>query len=259
MLLRSALFNVVFFSVTFLLSLYGVLIRLFAPDRVLQLAMLWARVVVALARLICGIRLEVTGELPTGAALIASRHESALDTVVWLTLVPSACYVLKRELLRVPLFGPLIRKAGMIAIDRNAGAAALRSLLREGQRAAQEGRQIIIFPEGTRAEPGIVLPLQPGVAALAAHTGLPVIPVVTDSGRHWGRRAFRKQPGVVHITLLAPIAPRTPRGKLLSALETAFHADPETAARLVDNSVGRLAPALPADRSVGLHDTDNDG
>jgi len=238
MFLRSALFNVVFFSVTFFLSLYGTLIRLLAPHQVLRLAMFWARLVVASARVICGIRVEVTGELPTGVALIASRHESALDTVVWLTLVPGACYVLKRELLRVPLFGPLIRKAGMIAINRNAGAAALRSLLRDGQRAAQEGRQIIIFPEGTRAEPGIVLPLQPGVAALAAHTGLPVIPVVTDSGRRWGRRAFRKQPGVVHITLLAPIAPHTPRGKLLSALEAAFHTDPETAARLVDNSVG---------------------
>jgi 1-acyl-sn-glycerol-3-phosphate acyltransferase len=67
---------------------------------------------------------------------------------------------------------------------------------------------------------------------------LPVIPVVTDSGRRWSRRAFRKQPGVVHITLLPPIAPGTPRGKLLSALETAFLTDPETAARLVDNSVG---------------------
>ena len=238
MFLRSALFNVVFFSVTFFLSLYGTLIRILAPHQVLQLAMFWARLVVASARVICGIRVEVKGELPSGCALIASRHESALDTVVWLTLLPRACYVLKRELLRVPMFGALIREAGMIAIDRNAGAAALRSLLRDGQRAAQEGRQIIIFPEGTRAEPGMVLPLQPGVAALAAHTGLPVIPVVTDSGLRWGRRAFRKQPGVVHITLLTPIAPHTPRGKLLSALETAFHTDPETAARLVDNSVG---------------------
>ncbi len=236
--LRSTLFNVAFFSVTFFLSLYGTFIRILAPHRVLRLAMLWARLIVTLARVICGIRVEVTGELPSGAALIASRHESALDTLVWLTLVPEACYVLKRELLRVPLFGPLIRKAGMIAIDRDGGAAALRGLVRDGKRAALEGRQIIIFPEGTRADPGTVLPLQPGVAALAARTGLPVIPVVTDSGRRWGRRAFRKQPGVVHITLLAPIAPHTPRGKLLSALELAFHADPETAAKLVENSVG---------------------
>jgi 1-acyl-sn-glycerol-3-phosphate acyltransferase len=236
--LRSALFNLVFFGATLSLTLYGTVIRFVAPHRVLGLAMFWARLIVASARLICGIRVEVLGELPRGAALIASRHESAFDTLVWLTLVPNACYVLKRELLRIPLFGPLIRKTAMIAIDRNGGAAALRGLLRDGDRAAKTGRQIVIFPEGTRADPGVVLPLQPGVAALAARTGLPLIPVVTDSGRRWGRRAFRKEPGVVHITLLPPIAPGTPRGKLLAALETAFRADPETAARLVDNPVG---------------------
>ncbi len=237
-LLRSALFNLVFFGATLGLTLYGTVIRFVAPHRVLRLAMFWARLIVASARVICGIRLEVSGELPRGAALIASRHESAFDTLVWLTLVPNACYVLKHELLRIPLFGPLISKTAMIAIDRSRGPAALRALLRDGDRAAQDGRQIIIFPEGTRADPGVILPLQPGVAALAARTGLPVIPVVTDSGRRWSRRAFRKQPGVVHITLLPPIAPATPRGKLLSALETAFLTDPETAVRLVDNSVG---------------------
>lgn len=237
-LIRSLLFNVVFFAATFILSAYGTFLRFFAPHRVLGLAMFWARLIVRSARLICGIRVEVTGPLPAGAALIASRHESALDTLVWLTLVPAACYVLKRELLRIPMFGPLTQKAGMIAIDRTGGAAALRGLLRDGARAAGDGRQIVIFPEGTRAEPGVVLPLQPGVAALAAHTGLPVIPVVTDSGQCWSRRAFHKRPGVVHITLLAPIAAKTPRAKLLADLETAFHTDPEAAATLVDNSVG---------------------
>ena len=237
-ILRSALFNVVFFAATFLLALYGTVLRFVAPRRVLPLARFWARLITASARVICGIRLQVSGKLPTGAALIASKHESAFDTLIWLTLVPDACYVLKHELLRIPLFGTLIRKARMIAIDRSGGASSLRSLLRAGERAAREGRQIIIFPEGTRAEPGTVLPLQPGVAALAARTGLPVIPVVTDSGRRWSRRAFRKQPGVIHIVLLPPIGPVSTRIELLSALEAAFRSDPETAARLVDNSVG---------------------
>ena len=115
-------------------------------------------------------------------ALIASQHQSAFDTFVWLTLVPRCCYVLKRELLRIPLFGPLMPLAGMIAVDRERRRRALRGLLRDGERAVREGRQIVIFPEGTRAEPGAMLPLQPGVAALAARTGLPVIPVVTDFG-----------------------------------------------------------------------------
>ena len=146
--------------------------RLVAPHRVLDVAQLWARVMVWAARAFCGIRVQVSGleQVGSGAALIASRHQSAFDTFVWLTLVPRCCYVLKRELLRIPLFGPLLPLAGMIAVDREGGAAALRGLMREGERAKREGRQIVIFPEGTRAAPGSLLPLQPGVAALAVRT-----------------------------------------------------------------------------------------
>jgi 1-acyl-sn-glycerol-3-phosphate acyltransferase len=177
--------------------------------------------------MICGIRLEVRGmeHLPPGPALLASRHQSAFDTLVWLTLVPSCCYVLKRELLRIPLFGPLIPLTGMIAIDRSGGASALRGLMREGVRAAREGRQIVIFPEGTRAAPGATLPLQPGIAALASSTGLPVIPVVTDSGRYWGRRAFRKHPGTIHIELLPPLPAGLRREELMRRLTDALRTE----------------------------------
>ena len=163
--------------------------------------------------------------------LIASRHQSAFDTIVWLLLVPRCCYVLKRELLRIPLFGPLMPLAGMIAVDRSAGAGALRGLLRDGDRAKQEERQIVIFPEGTRAEPGRLLPLQPGVAALASRTGLPVIPVVTDSGHCWGRRSFRKRAGTIHIRILAAL-PAGDRGGLMQSLTQALRSP------AVENSVG---------------------
>jgi len=180
--------------------------------------MLWA------LRVLCGIRLQVTGleHVGTGAALIASRHQSAFDTFVWLTLVPRCCYVLKRELLRVPLFGPLMPAAGMIAVDREGGATALRGLIREGERAMRERRQIVIFPEGTRAGIGAMLPLQPGVAALAARTRLPVIPVLTDSGRCWGRRAFQKRPGTIHVRILRPLPADLKRDQLMRCLRDAL-------------------------------------
>ena len=216
--LRSAVFTLFFYGATLVLLVPATIIRIISPARTLEFAMLWARVILAGLRAICGTRVAVSGWEnlpPCGPALIASAHQSAFDTLVWLTLVPRACYVLKTELERIPLFGPLLGLAGMIPIDRSAGASSIRSLVREGRRAAAESRQIIIFPQGTRADPGAPVELQPGIAALAAGLGLPVIPVATDSGRYWGRRSFRKRPGLIHIRVMPPIPADLPRRVLM--------------------------------------------
>jgi 1-acyl-sn-glycerol-3-phosphate acyltransferase len=220
-LVRSALFNVVFFAITLVMTLLATAARVVAPDRVLDVAIMWARCLVVSVRIVCGIRLDVRGpeHIPRGAALIASRHQSAFDTFVWLTLLPRCCYVFKQELRRIPLFGPLIGAAGMIAVDRGGGAAAIRALLHEADRAVREQRQIVIFPEGTRSEPGSRVVLQSGIAAMASRTGLPVIPVSTDSGLYWGRRAFRKRAGTVRIVIGPPIPAQTEREALMRALE----------------------------------------
>ena len=218
---RSLVFNIVFYALTLGFSLWAAAVRFVSPDSVLRAAQGWAYASIAAARIICGIRLDVRGldNIPPGPVLIASRHQSAFDTFVWLTLVPRCCYVFKKELLRIPIFGPLIPLAGMIPIDRDAGGAAIRGLLRGAERAAREQRQIVIFPEGTRAEPGRPIVLQVGIAALASHTQLPVVPVSTDSGYCWGRRAFRKQPGTIRIDIGAPIPRQTDRKVLMKKLE----------------------------------------
>jgi 1-acyl-sn-glycerol-3-phosphate acyltransferase len=251
--LRSALFNVFFFVSTFVLLFPGTVLRLFAPERVLGFAGAWARLELAALRVICGIGFEVTGRehLPlNGPALIASSHQSAFDTMVWMLLVPRCCYVLKRELLMIPLFGGMLRASRMIAIDREAGASALRMLLKQGEDAAGAGRQIVIFPEGTRADPGTRLPLQPGAAALAARLGLPVIPVATDSGLFWGRRAFRKRPGSIHVAIRAPLPADLPRRELMQRLESALREPVEVAGLPVDNSVGLASERFPDRRSL---------
>jgi 1-acyl-sn-glycerol-3-phosphate acyltransferase len=237
--IRSLLFNVFFFGATFVMSVAATLVRLVSPSRVLPVAMAWARVILWGLRTICDIRVAVTGRenIPGGAALIASAHQSAFDTLVWLTLVPRCCYVFKEELLRIPLFGQLIVASGMIAIDRSSGSLALRALLKGGDRALQEARQIVIFPEGTRAPYGVQLPLQVGVAALASRTGLPVIPVATDSGLHWGRRAFQKLPGTIHIVVRPALPTGLPRDTLMSRLAEALQMPSTPGCKAVDNSV----------------------
>ena len=238
--LRSAAFNAFFFGLSLAITIPGALLGVFAPRFMLALGIFWARMVLFGLSRICGIRVRVIGaeHLPAdGPALIASAHQSAFDTIVWLTLAPRACYVFKQELARIPLFGWLIPRTGMIAVDREGGANALRHLLREADRAVREGRQIVIFPEGTRATPGVRLPLQPGVAAMAARTKLPVIPVATDSGSYWSRRAFRKFPGTIHVVVHPPLPAGMPRSALMAALETRIH-DVGDLAMAVDKSVG---------------------
>ncbi len=227
--LRSALFNLYFFLLTFVLGLGGLGVRWLAPRRALEYAQVWARLLLGGLRRISGIYpVLIGGEYlpPGGPVLIASQHQSAYDTLVWLTLLSRPAYVMKRELVKIPLFGPLTPLAGMILVDRAGGAAALRGLLGETRRAVAEGRQIVIFPEGTRTLPGERRALQPGVAAMAATVKLPVLPVATDSGLRWGKNAFFKRPGPIHIVVCPPLAAGLPRAALLAGIQAAWDAAP---------------------------------
>jgi len=244
--LRSLLFNVWFFAATLGMGLLGVPVRWFARRHALWVAQSWAGLVLDGAAALCGIRVVVLGQehLPAhGAALIASQHQSAFDTLIWLRLVPRVAYVFKAELARIPLFGSLLVPAGQIPVDRGASFSAVRSLLRGADRAKADGRQIVIFPEGTRVAPGVEAELRPGIAALAARTGLPVIPVATDSGLLWGRRAFRKRPGVIHIVVGPPIPAGLPQAALIATLRERWR-EAEATAGLVDKSVHKAEAAL---------------
>lgn len=237
-LLRSALFNLFFAALTILVTLLGVVVAFVAPARLHGLGRLWARLGLEGLRVICGIRLRVSGReyLPvTEPALIAAQHQSAFDVLVWLMLLPRCVYVTKKELARIPLFGLLLPLAGMILVDRKGGAAALRGLCRDAKAAVAMGHQVVIFPEGTRVAPGVRARLWPGVAAIAAGTGLTVLPAVTDSGLVWGRRTFRKRPGTIHISVLAPLPVGQTPDELLAALARAFAAG---VSKPVENSVG---------------------
>ena len=223
-ILRSLLYNAVYFGGTALLAAYGTLFCR-TPPRAFWIGRTWAEVMIAALRIICRVDVHITGLnlIPAeGPALLACQHQSAFDTMIWLKLLPRTSYVEKRELANIPLFGPLTVLAGMIPVDRGGGAAAIRALIRATKAAKANERQIVVFPEGTRAPPGIATPLHPGIAAVAAGTGLPVIPVRTDSGWCWGRHSFLKRPGTIHIEVLPPVAPGAGREQLMAILQAAF-------------------------------------
>ncbi|TCH99160.1 1-acyl-sn-glycerol-3-phosphate acyltransferase [Roseococcus sp. SYP-B2431] len=220
LVLRSLLFNLAFFGFGGGYLILGVPLLL-GPRRLQRRAMRWmAQALVWIMGWSVGVKIRVTGRehLPVeGGALIAAKHQSAFDTVIWFTLVPDVAYVMKKELFLIPFYGWFARRAPMIGVDRAAGGRAMRQMIREAQELTRQGRQIVIFPEGTRTSPGQRVPYQPGVVALASTLKLPVIPVATNSGEFWGRRNFIKRPGVLEVRVLPPLV--VPREELLERLE----------------------------------------
>jgi len=193
---------------------------------------------------ICGLRHEIRGlaNLPPGPCMIAAKHQSAWDTLIFPLLVNGPGYIYKRELRRIPLFGWYLTRAGCIPIDRAGGPKALRRMIEHARRSLAQGRTIIIFPEGTRLAPGQRGAYHPGVAALYGQLSVPVVPVAVNSGVYWGRRAFHKQPGRIILEFLPPIAPGLPRREFAAELRRHLTACWPRRERPVDKLVG-VSPA----------------
>jgi 1-acyl-sn-glycerol-3-phosphate acyltransferase len=198
----------------------GALPILLLPSRLtIKAANLWARLVLFGLKEIAGTGVEVRGRLDDPRVLIAAKHFSMWETVALLALLPGPAIVLKRSLLSVPLYGWYCRKMRMIAIDREAGAKAIRLMHGEAKQALDEGRPVVIFPEGTRKKPGAPPDYKPGVAALYAQLHVPCVPVAHNSGLFWAGGFFRK-PGTIILEFLPPIPPGLSRRDFMTALES---------------------------------------
>ncbi len=171
---------------------------------------------------IVGVRIDLKGveNLPDGAVLLASKHQAMWETMYLYRLVPDAATVLKKELMYIPVFGWWNLKLRMIYIDREARAAALKDMMRKASATAEEGRSLLIFPEGTRALPGEKSEYKPGVFALYRAMKTPCVPVALNSGRCWPRSGVKFRPGVITVEILPSIAPGLDRKTFMSELET---------------------------------------
>jgi 1-acyl-sn-glycerol-3-phosphate acyltransferase len=222
--LRSLLYALVFYPGSVLYVLAGIIVIPLGRGPVRRVADAWAAFNRACARFLLGIRSRVEGIVPRGPVLVAVKHQSMFETTEVALLLDTPATVMKSELGRIPLWGTLTRVYGILPVDRDGGAAALRKLLRAADEAKAEGRPIVIFPEGTRVAPGETPPLEPGFAGLYRALGLPVVPVALDSGRVWPRRSFVKRPGVVTMRFGEPIPPGLPRKEAEARVHAAINA-----------------------------------
>lgn len=220
--LRSLLFSVwLYLSIP--LFAVGLSPALLLPHRFARgVVKLWARSVLFGLRWIAGVRVEVRGleHRPSGAALVAPKHQGMLDIVVPFTVLDDPCYVLKKELMYLPFFGWFAWKTGMIPIDRSAGSTALKSMVKRARVRLAEGRQIVIFPEGTRTPVGAAPDYKPGVAAIYRDLGAECVPFATNSGVHWPAHGFMRHPGVAVFEFLPPLPAGLKRPEFMTRLET---------------------------------------
>lgn len=222
--LRSLAFNIWFFGLTATALMLSIPAILLPRKTNIALGRLWARLVVGGLRALCGTKFELRGrtELLREPALIAIKHQSAWDTIFFYLACPDPAYVMKIELMRIPLYGWMAAKQRMIAVDRKGGAPALKRMMAEAEDALREGRQILIFPQGTRVAPGGSVadhPYHPGIAGLYARLGVKCVPVALNSGLFWGKRSFVKRPGTIVVEILDPLEPGLARGRLMRELE----------------------------------------
>lgn len=206
---RSLAFNIAAFTWSIFLLVAYIPLLIASRAAMLSAIRYWTRCIFWLQRHILSLDFEFRGveNLPDGPFIVAAAHQSAWDTICFYAVLRDPAFVLKKELYRVPMFGPYARKLGMIAIDRTAGAGEARRMIRSVSAQLDAGRPVVIFPGGTRSAPDEIVPLKSGIAALYRRSGVPVVPVSLNSGWFWGRRSFVKKPGRIIAQFHAPIAP----------------------------------------------------
>jgi 1-acyl-sn-glycerol-3-phosphate acyltransferase len=188
---------------------------------------IWTRGSAVLLRLICGIRVEIRGEenFPRGAALIAAKHQCTFDALAPIGLLPRPFLIAKQELAKIPLYGWYVLRSGLaMAIDREGQAKTLRAMITTGRQALDDNRQIVIFPEGTRAAIGAPPDYKPGVAALYSQLKAPCTPMATNAGAHYLADSPIRRPGVIVFEFLPAIPAGLKRDEFMHELQTRLEA-----------------------------------
>jgi 1-acyl-sn-glycerol-3-phosphate acyltransferase len=221
LLVRSLLFTALFY----LWSVFWVLLILplvLCPRKwMVRSWVIWSRGVMLLLRVVCNIRVEFRGleHVPKAHALVAPKHQCMFDVFAQFAVLPDSCFVTKKELMWIPFFGWYATKARMIVVDRAGQAAALRKMVADAKDRFADERQLVIFPEGHRGEPGVAGDYKPGIAALYRELDMPVHPMATNAGVHWPAHGVLRRPGTIVYEYLEPIPPGLKRAEFMRILQ----------------------------------------
>lgn len=232
--LRSGLFKVIFYVWTALFCILYIPLMWMPRNGLIAFQRIWSHGVLVILRLIMNIRLEIKGKenIPVGGAIIAMKHQSSFDTFVMHTVVKHPAFVMKKELLKIPLYGSFCLKTGMIPVDRDGGLKALKVLIQQASDAINEGRQIIIFPEGSRIIPGEKAEYQSGIYGIYRFAKKPVVPVALNSGLYWPKKGHLVPGSVITFDFLDIIDPDKTKDDFMDILESKIE---QASSKLIEN------------------------
>ncbi|MGN0914152.1 MAG: lysophospholipid acyltransferase family protein [Alphaproteobacteria bacterium] len=225
--IRSLIFNIIAYSTLALGCTVTSVVGLFNRKATVKMwnygfmpFILWC------LKIIVGLQIEIRGKeyMKQEGVLYASKHESALETYCLSSYITKLVFVLKKELTYIPLFGWAQYFYGMIPVDRPAGGAAMKNMLKEAKDRIKNGRPIIIFPEGTRVKPGTVKGYKPGLLFIAQNLNVPVVPVALNTGFFWAKASFMRYPGKVIIEFMEPMPANLDKKEFMSELEKRIEA-----------------------------------
>ncbi len=220
-MVRSSLFKAVFYFWTALFCILYLPLMWLGRDDLIAFQRLWSHGVLVLLKVFMNISLEIKGQenISKGGALYAMKHQSSFDTFIMHTIVKKPAFVMKKELIKIPLYGSFCLKTGMIPVDRDGGLKELKTLIQKSAKAIKENRQVIIFPEGSRINPGDKAEYQPGIFGIYKYTKVPVIPVALNSGLYWPKRGHLIAGGVITFEFLKAIEPDKKKADFMKILE----------------------------------------
>jgi 1-acyl-sn-glycerol-3-phosphate acyltransferase len=238
--LRSLAYNVAFYLLLAFWVIVGIPTYLMPRWAIMNIARYWARSSIWLLRVICNVKVEYRGveKIPKGPLIVASKHQSMWETFALLQFFDQPLYILKRELKWIPLFGWYLIKSHMIGVNRGAGGRSLMEMARRAGEEVRRGRQLIIFPEGTRTAVDAPPRYKTGVAQVYVDCGVTCLPVALNSGLFWPRRTFMRYPGTLVVEFLDPLPPGLSRQEFIERISAAIE---EATGRLVETARGEQA------------------
>lgn len=223
-LLRSLLFNFVFFGVMGIALLCGTILLPLDKKYMFVFWKYLAKLLRFITKFVGGIdvKVEEIENISAVPTIYAVRHESLWETIMLIDFFQHPIFVLKKELLSIPIFGVMSKKTETIGIDREQGVQTLISAARKVESSIKKGYNVVIFPEGTRMHSGEYTPLKRGIELFYSRANCPVVPIIHNSGKFWPRRSFVKQPGTITLRILPPIAPGLPSKQFMAELNEVF-------------------------------------